>query len=135
MVSHPEAARPDRARAARFPLCRAGHVGFPNVQLALGFPGGGTRPCPWLRVEGVGSTRGPTLLASSDQHWLECRGGELSPCHLCWLCPHSPLLLAQWLKVKAVHSGFGLLLGTSWRTVEVLPPPVLSHWWLGLERG
>lgn len=68
VLSHPEAAGPDRAGAARFPPCRAGHVGFPNVQLALGFPGGGTRPCPWLRVEGVGSTRGPTLLASSEQH-------------------------------------------------------------------
>lgn len=52
-----------------------------------------------------------------------------------WLCPGSPVLLAQWLKVKAVHGGLGLLPGMSRHRVEALPPPVLSQCWLGLERG
>lgn len=66
MVSHPEAAGPDTARAAHFTLGQAGLVGFPNMQLARGFPGGRVWPFPWLCVEGVCS--GPTLLALGDQH-------------------------------------------------------------------
>lgn len=61
-----------------------------------------------------------TLLAVSDQQELECRGGELSPCHLCWLCPVSPVLLAQWLKVKAQHGGFGAAAGAGWKRSHLL---------------